>query len=520
MANILVINTSVRGKTSISRTLVEETVARLREADPGASVVARDLGQNPIPHLIDANLAGVRGVPKTGIELETRRLSDELLTELRAADILVIGAPMYNFSISTLLRSWFDYILRAHETFAYSEAGPKGLLSGKRVLVLESRGGLYSVGAEQANDFQEPYLRLLFGFIGLTDVTFIRAEKLGFGPEAVEAAVSGAKARIAALVSPDFAKASATQHQPALRVGVVGLGHMGGAFARNLLADGLHVVAFDRNPAHVSALQNEGAEAAKGLTDLSACDVVVSSLPDDQVLQAVALDQGGLIDVMREGAIHVSMSTISPALSRHLARAHAESRQGYIAAPVLGNPDLARSRTLLVLAAGHPNVIDRAMPVIERLGQRIFVISDDAPAANLMKLAGNVLTATTLQSMGEVLALLRKGGVDQQIAFEVLTNSLFDGKVHKTYGGKILNEQYLPAGMTIPLAVKDLRLALAAAESDAVPMPAASLVHDRLVSVVARGWADLDWSALGLLAAREAGLGSSFLDSRNPEARP
>ncbi len=182
MTNILVINTSANAKASISRILVEETIAKLHEVDPGASVVARDLGQDPIPHLADANLAGVRGAPKTDIELATRRLSDELLTELRAADILVIGAPMYNFSISTPLRSWFDYILRAHETFSYSEAGPKGLLNGKRVIVLESRGGLYSEGPGQANDFQEPYLRLLLGFIGLTDVTYIHAEKLGFGP--------------------------------------------------------------------------------------------------------------------------------------------------------------------------------------------------------------------------------------------------------------------------------------------------------------------------------------------------
>jgi len=121
--------------------------------------------------------------------------------------------------------------------------------------------------------------------------------------------------------------------------------------------------------------------------------------------------------------------------------------------------------------------------------------------------------------MGEVLALLRKGGVDPEIAFEVLTNSLFDGKVHKTYGGKILNEGYLPAGMTIPLAVKDLRLALAAAEHAAVPMPAASLVHDRLVGVMARGWADLDWSALGLLAARDAGLKSGFLEAKSRETK-
>lgn len=201
MTNILVINSTANGQASISRRLAADTVAHLRQADPTATVVERDLAKAPLPHLTDANLAGVRGVPKTEIELATRKLSDELLAELRAADIVVVGAPMYNFGVSTLLRGWFDYVLRPHETFAYSESGPKGLLSGKRVIVLESRGGLYSMGAAQANDFQEPYVRFLFGFMGLTDVSFVHAERLGLGPEAVAAAVSGAEARINALTS-------------------------------------------------------------------------------------------------------------------------------------------------------------------------------------------------------------------------------------------------------------------------------------------------------------------------------
>jgi 3-hydroxyisobutyrate dehydrogenase-like beta-hydroxyacid dehydrogenase len=305
----------------------------------------------------------------------------------------------------------------------------------------------------------------------------------------------------------------------ARRIGVVGLGHMGEAFARNLLSDGHRVQAFDRNPLRAAALREEGAEAAEGLADLRDCDFVVTSLPDDNALHAVALGQGGLVEIMRPGAAHISMSTVSPDLSRRLADAHLARQQEYVAAPVLGNPDLARSRKLFVLAAGRPNAVRLAKPLLEGLGQRVFIISDDAPAANLMKLAGNVLTATTLESMGEVLALVRKGGIDQQVAFDVLTNSLFDAKVHKTYGGKILLEHYSPAGMAVPLAVKDLRLALAAAESEAVPMPSASLVHDRLVGVMARGWADLDWSALGLLAASDAGLDSRFLGSNDSANR-
>ena len=208
MTNILVLNSSILGGGSASKVVVEDAVLRLVDANPGATVVHRDLGAAPVPHLTIGNVAGIKGIPTTESELTARALSDELIAELRAADTIVIGAPMYNFSIPTGLRSWFDYVLRAGETFSYSEAGPQGLLSGKRVIVIESRGGLYSEGPAKALDFQEPYLRQLLGFMGLTDVVFIHAEKLGFGPEAREAALAGAKAKFAAVVTPKLAEAA------------------------------------------------------------------------------------------------------------------------------------------------------------------------------------------------------------------------------------------------------------------------------------------------------------------------
>jgi FMN-dependent NADH-azoreductase len=197
MANILVLNSSVLGEGSASRILVEEAVKQLLKANPGATAIYRDLGAEPIPHLATSNVAGVRGVPATNAELAARRLSDDLIAELRSADTIVIGAPMYNFSIPTGLRAWFDYVLRPGETFSYSAAGPKGLLTGKRVIVIESRGGLYSEGPAKAIDFQEPYLRTLLGFIGLSDVTFIHAEKIGFGVDAREAALASARQALA-----------------------------------------------------------------------------------------------------------------------------------------------------------------------------------------------------------------------------------------------------------------------------------------------------------------------------------
>jgi FMN-dependent NADH-azoreductase len=197
MKSILVLNSSVLGDQSVSRVLVEEAVHRLLEGNPRATVVQRDLGTTPIPHLTTATVAGVRGVPTTAEEFATRALSDELIAELQAADTLMIGAPMYNFSIPTGLRAWFDHVLRPGKTFSYTEAGPLGLITGKRVIIIESRGGHYSDGPAHAMDFQEPYLKALFRFIGLTHVTFIRAEKLGFGPAAREAAVAAAKQTLA-----------------------------------------------------------------------------------------------------------------------------------------------------------------------------------------------------------------------------------------------------------------------------------------------------------------------------------
>jgi 3-hydroxyisobutyrate dehydrogenase-like beta-hydroxyacid dehydrogenase len=289
------------------------------------------------------------------------------------------------------------------------------------------------------------------------------------------------------------------------RIGVVGLGHMGHAFAVNLIEDGHQVFVYDRDPKLAAALT--GARPAAQLADLVTCDVVLTSLPDDDALTAVALGPDGLAGVLAPGAVHISTSTVSPAVSSRVAEEHTRHGQDYVAAPVLGNPDFARERKLFVLAAGPRAALEKVRPILERLGQRLFVIGEDPASANLVKLAANALTATTLECMGEVFALLQKGGVDRHLAYDVLTNSLFDSRVHKTYGGKIVEERYSPPGMAVPLAIKDLRLALAEAERAAVPMPAASLVHDRLVAMMARGWNELDWSALGLLAAVDAGLG-------------
>ncbi|AOG07322.1 FMN-dependent NADH-azoreductase [Bosea sp. RAC05] len=198
MSHLLVINSSAAGAASVSKQLIDETVARLRTADPALVVVERDLGANPVPHLTTDSTAAIRGAePANDAQRTAKALSDSLVAELKAADTLIIGAPMYNFGIPSTLKSWFDHVLRAGVTFKYGEKGPVGLLEGKRAIVVESRGGIYSSGPTQALDSQEPHLRTMLGFIGISDVTFVRAEKLGYGPEAREQAINDAKAELA-----------------------------------------------------------------------------------------------------------------------------------------------------------------------------------------------------------------------------------------------------------------------------------------------------------------------------------
>ena len=208
MTKALILNSAVTGEASISNKLTAEFAARLKERDPSARIATRDLGANPVPHLLPDTVAGIRATATTEAEKAALALSDELVDEMRDIDLLVIGAPMYNFGIPSSLKAWFDYILRAGVTFRYTENGPEGLLPVKKAVVIETRGGLYSEGPAVAMDSQEPHLRTLLGFMGVTDVVFVRAEKLGFGPEAVQAAVDGAIAELNGCAERELALAA------------------------------------------------------------------------------------------------------------------------------------------------------------------------------------------------------------------------------------------------------------------------------------------------------------------------
>lgn len=208
MTHALILDSAATGPASVSRQLTAGLLAQLRRADPSLHVTTRDLGAEPIPHLTADTVAALRGNAETPAEKETLALSDALVAELRAADLIVIGAPMYNFGIPSTLKTWFDHVLRAGVSFRYTASGPEGLMTGKRAVVIETRGGLYSEGPAAAMDAQEPHLRALLGFIGVTDIVFVRAEKLAFGPEAAAAAVTAAIEELDTLASTGLALAA------------------------------------------------------------------------------------------------------------------------------------------------------------------------------------------------------------------------------------------------------------------------------------------------------------------------
>jgi len=293
-------------------------------------------------------------------------------------------------------------------------------------------------------------------------------------------------------------------------VGFIGLGRMGTNMAANLAAAGCRVIAYVRRPDQMDKLAELGLKPTTKITDLFDCEVVISMLPDDTAVRDVVIgreDLGidGLASGLQRGAIHLSMSTISTATVSDLAREHANHGQGYVAAPVFGNPDAAKARQLFIVAAGAPADVARCQPLFDSLGQKTFVIGTDPGHANLVKLLGNMMTATTLEMLGEVVAVARKRGLDPKTFLDIMTGTMFGGRAHKIYGDKIVRQAYAP-GFLMPLAFKDVRLALAEGESAGAPMPSVGVVRDRMITGIARGYADLDWSALGLIAAEEAGL--------------
>ena len=293
-----------------------------------------------------------------------------------------------------------------------------------------------------------------------------------------------------------------------MRIGFIGLGNMGAAMAANLLGAGYEVTAYNRSPEKVAALAERGAVAADSVAAACEADVVISMLADDAAVEGVAFgteDRPGILAALPQGAVHVSSSTVSVALAARLTEAHAAAGQHFVSAPVFGRPEAAAAAKLFVVAAGGPAVVQDLSPVFDAVGQRTFAVSPDPQTASLVKLSGNFLIASVIESLGEAMALVGKAGIDKEQYLELLTSTLFAAPAYQTYGGLLARREFEPAGFAAHLGLKDVRLVLAAGEHFEVPMPIGSLLRDRFLTLLAGGGRELDWSALGALAEWEAG---------------
>ena len=290
-----------------------------------------------------------------------------------------------------------------------------------------------------------------------------------------------------------------------MRVGFIGIGHMGRGMVLSLIRAGHDVTVYNRTRPAAEALARDGAAVATTVAEACKAEVVFTMLADDEAVAAVVLGKDGVLASLPRRAIHVSSSTISVELSERLADAHAEAGQRDVVATVLGRPDRAEEGQLFVVAAGAPDALEEIRPLLDAVGQRTTEFGECPRNANLVKLSANFLFATVFESLGEAVALIAKGGIDKQHYVDFLISTMFGSPAYKVYGGLVAADEEPPVGFAAALGFKDIRLALAAADKLRVPMPFASVLHDRFVELLATRGENHDWSAVGRMALRDSG---------------
>jgi 3-hydroxyisobutyrate dehydrogenase-like beta-hydroxyacid dehydrogenase len=290
-------------------------------------------------------------------------------------------------------------------------------------------------------------------------------------------------------------------------IAVLGIGGMGSGAARRLIETGQRVIVWNRTAERSAPLVDLGAEAAGNPGEAAAgAGIVITFLADDRALEEVVLGPEGVAARLGPGAVHLSMSTISPETARRLVEAHRQRNAAYVAAPVFGRPDAAAAGQLWIVTSGAAEAKEKARPVLEALGQGVRDFGDDPIAAHVVKLAGNFLIAAATEAMAEAYTLGEKCGLDRVQLAEFFGASLFPSRIYQHYGRLIAEHRYEPPGFKLNLGLKDMRLVLGAADAHATPMPLASLLHDRLLALAAQGNGEIDWTSIGLGVARDAGV--------------
>ncbi|SNS52143.1 3-hydroxyisobutyrate dehydrogenase [Noviherbaspirillum humi] len=292
-----------------------------------------------------------------------------------------------------------------------------------------------------------------------------------------------------------------------MEIGFIGLGSMGYPMAENLLKAGHALAIWNRSREKGEGLASQGARQAGRPADaVSADGVAITMVADDAALESVVLGPDGILEKLGPGGVHVSMSTISPALSARLAELHRARGSHYVAAPVFGRPDAAAAKMLFVLCAGPAAACERVRPALEAMGQKVFPLGEEPVHANIIKLGGNFMIMSVIEAMAEAMTLGEKHGVPREKTMEVLTQSIFPAPLFVNYGKQIAAHAYRPARFKLSLGLKDANLVLGAAARAQVPMPLAALMQGRYLAAVAKGRADLDWTAAALNVAEDAGL--------------
>ena len=293
-----------------------------------------------------------------------------------------------------------------------------------------------------------------------------------------------------------------------MKIGFIGLGKMGSGMARNLLRAGHELAVYNRSREKAEALARDGARVTTSPSEVCrGSEAVITMLSDDHAVAEVVFGKDGIAASLENGCVHISSSTISTAFARRLATEHGSKGQNFLSGPVFGRPDAAESKKLIVVAAGENKAIERCRPLFDAVGRRTFIVGSEPWQANAVKLGGNFMIASMLEAFGESFATMRKAGIDHHVFLDVV-NELFGSPVYKNYGRIVADEEFDPAAFSLKLGRKDIRLVIETADALAAPMPLASLVRDHLLSGIAHGQADLDWSSLARVAARNAGLES------------
>jgi 3-hydroxyisobutyrate dehydrogenase-like beta-hydroxyacid dehydrogenase len=291
-------------------------------------------------------------------------------------------------------------------------------------------------------------------------------------------------------------------------VGFIGLGEMGAPMAANLIAAGILPAVWNRTAAKAAPLVAQGARLASSPADAAASGgIVITMLADDAAAEAVVMGDSGFGARLGPGGIHLSMSTIAPATALKLSQYHAEHGSIYVAAPVFGRPDNAALRQLVICTSGPHSARLRVRPLLDAMGRAVFEYGDEPGAANVVKLCGNFLIASALEAIGEALAMAEKSGIDRSKLADMFGKTLFACPVYQRYGETIAANRYTPAGFKMPLGLKDVELVLTTAGAVRTPMPLAGLLRERLISGLAKGRDELDWSALALGILDDAGIG-------------